>query len=166
MFCFPSVLFQVSRWAILAGLLQSGTCPDAFDTSRFPSGIRMSVCWTRARLYRLDGYSGAAARQRSNEELSGGPDGEQLAGVGWKARSAQRWCSSDLLHLLKSKLSQKVFISRQTRLWPDSYTGLDLLILIKTRADLTSAVERGFICCCSLTTVNSSIKHKHVGLCL
>lgn len=126
--CLPSVLFQVSRWAILVGLLQSGTCPDPFDSSHFPSSIRMSVSWTRACLYRRDGYSGAAARQRSNEELSGGPDGEQLAGVGWKARSTERWCSSDLLHLLKSKLSQKVFISRQTRLWPDSCTGLDLLI--------------------------------------
>lgn len=87
----------------------------------------------------------------SNGELSGGPDGEQLAGAGWKARSAQRWCSADLLHLLRRKLSQKVFISWQTRLWPDSYTALDLRIGDKNlRADLTCAVEPGFFRSCTV----------------
>lgn len=124
------------------------------------------MCWTLGRLYRLDGCSGIAARQRSNGELSGGPAGEQLAGVGWKARSAQRWCSSDLLHLLRRKFSQKVFISWQTRLWPESYTVLDLCILDKNLgAELTCAVKPGFfLFLYSLITVNISIKHNPAGL--
>lgn len=123
-------------------LLQCGVCPEPFKSSHFPASVRVPCVGPQAGFI---GWMVVAARQGSNGELSGWPDGEQLAGAGWKARSAQRWCSSDLLHLLRGKLSQKVFISWQTRLWLDSYTTLDLWISDKNlEAELTSAVKPGF----------------------
>ncbi len=60
-------------------------------------------------LHRSDGYSGIKARRGINTELTV-QAWEQLAGPELEARSAQRWHCSDLLQLLKGKLSQKVFI--------------------------------------------------------
>lgn len=130
-----------------------GTGPGPFKSSLFPPLQHPGgMCWTSGQRRRLDGYSRIAVTQRSSGELSGGPDGEQLPCTWWKARSAQRQRSSDLLHLLGRKWSQKVFISRQTRLWPHSYTALDLRIADKNlRAGWTCAVEPGFFHSCTVS---------------
>lgn len=145
-------------------LLQCGTCPEPLKSSRFPSSSRLALVGFQASFV---GWmvTAVSARQRSNGELNGGPDGEQLAGAGRKARSAQRWCSADLLRLLRGKLSPKVFISWQTRLCLDSYTALDLRISDKKlSAELTSAVEPGFFRSRTLSSLNISITRNPPGL--
>lgn len=89
---------------------------------------RLCTCYDR-----LNGNSRITARQRISTGLMAWPGWEQLAGHGLQARSVQRWCSSDLLRLLKSKLSQRVFIWWHTRLWLYSNTALDLHFQIRIK---------------------------------